>query len=191
MKVAITGHTRGIGKEITNILEETGFEVRGYSSSTGFNVMRPKSIVKDIVDWDADIFINNAYAPDAQVRLLYLMYENWQNKNKMIINLGAISSDSVNNFKEMGYNPDWTTYVSDKARLDFASKQLSNLYKKGKCKVTNIRPGFVKTDSTSMFESIAGDVMMSPRHAAELICTVIGLNKNQQIRDISFDIGNI
>ena len=191
MKVAITGHTRGIGKEITTILEEAGFEVRGYSSSTGFNVMRPKGIVKDVVDWDADIFINNAYAPDAQVRLLYLMYEHWENKNKMIINLGAISSDSVNNFKEMGYNPDWTTYVSDKARLDFASKQLSNLYKKGKCKVTNVRPGFVKTDSTSMFESIAGDVMMSPKQAAELICTIIGLNKNQQIRDISFDIGNI
>ena len=53
------------------------------------------------------------------------MYEHWVDKPKLIINMGAISSDSISNFAQMGYNKDWT-YVSEKARLDWARLQLSN-----------------------------------------------------------------
>jgi|TARA_B110000444_G_scaffold201267_1_gene193093 NAD(P)-dependent dehydrogenase (short-subunit alcohol dehydrogenase family) len=189
-KIAITGHTRGIGLALAERLDQENYEVRGYSKSNGFNILRPNGVIKDIVDWDADVFVNNAYAPEAQSRLLYKIYEQWVDKPKLIINMGATSSDSINNFAQLGYNPDWTPYVSDKARLDWASLQLSNQFQPGKCRVTMIKPGFVDTDSTAWLKGLVDDIMMTPDSVAEMIEWVIELEDNTQMRTLSFDVGN-
>lgn len=192
-KVAITGHTRGIGADLVKRLEEMGCEVKGFSKSNGYNIMKEstcKRIVKESLEWGADIFVNNAYSPGSQVRLLYLFYEAWENKPRQIINLGAISSDSIDNFSQMGYNKDWTPYVSDKARLDWASLQLSNQWVKGKCRVTLIKPGFVDTDSTAWLKNIAEDIMMTPDSVAEMLEWIISLKNDVQVRNLSFDVGN-
>ena len=189
-KIAITGHTRGIGLALTERLDQDNYEVRGYSKSNGFNILRPNGVIKDIVDWDADVFVNNAYAPEAQSRLLYKVYEQWVDKPKLIINMGATSSDSINNFAQLGYNPDWTPYVSDKARLDWASLQLSNQFQPGKCRVTMIKPGFVDTDSTAWLKGLVEDYMMTADSVAEMIEWVIELEDNTQMRTLSFDVGN-
>ena len=189
-KIAITGHTRGIGLALTERLDQDNYEVRGYSKSNGFNILRPNGVIKDIIDWDADVFVNNAYAPEAQSRLLYKIYEQWVDKPKLIINMGATSSDSINNFAQLGYNPDWTPYVSDKARLDWASLQLSNQFKPGMCRVTMIKPGFVDTDSTAWLKGLVEDYMMTADSVAEMIEWVIELEDNTQMRNLSFDVGN-
>lgn len=189
-KIAITGHTRGIGLALANRLDQDNYEVKGYSKSNGFNILRPNGVIKDIVDWDADVFVNNAYAPEAQSRLLYKVYEQWVDKPKLIINMGATSSDSINNFAQLGYNPDWTPYVSDKARLDWASLQLSNQFQPGKCRVTMIKPGFVDTDSTAWLKGLVEDYMMTADSVAEMIEWVIELEDNTQMRTLSFDVGN-
>ena len=189
-KIAITGHTRGIGLALTERLDQDNYEVRGYSKSNGFNILRPNGVIKDIIDWDADVFVNNAYAPEAQSRLLYKIYEQWVDKPKLIINMGATSSDSINNFAQLGYNPDWTPYVSDKARLDWASLQLSNQFKPGMCRVTMIKPGFVDTDSTAWLKGLVEDYMMTADSVAEMIEWVIELEDNTQMRTLSFDVGN-
>tara|TARA_E500000331_G_C17041157_1_gene619634 strand:- start:230 stop:814 length:585 start_codon:yes stop_codon:yes gene_type:complete len=189
-KIAITGHTRGIGLALANRLDQDNYEVKGYSKSNGFNILRPNGVIKDIIDWDADVFVNNAYAPEAQSRLLYKVYEQWVDKPKLIINMGATSSDSINNFAQLGYNPDWTPYVSDKARLDWASLQLSNQFQPGKCRVTMIKPGFVDTDSTAWLKGLVEDYMMTADSVAEMIEWVIELEDNTQMRTLSFDVGN-
>ena len=189
-KIAITGHTRGIGLALTERLDQDNYEVRGYSKSNGFNILRPNGVIKDIVDWDADVFVNNAYAPEAQSRLLYKIYEQWVDEPKLIINMGATSSDSINNFAQLGYNPDWTPYVSDKARLDWASLQLSNQFQPGKCRVTMIKPGFVDTDSTAWLKGLVEDYMMTADSVAEMIEWVIELGDEVQMRTLSFDVGN-
>ena len=192
-RVAITGHTRGIGKYLVERLEAQGIEVMGFSKSNGYNIMKEstcKRIVKEALEWKADIFVNNAYAPGSQVRLLYLFYEAWENKPRQIINMGATSSDSIHNFSQMGYNKDWTPYVSDKARLDWASLQLSNQFQKGKCRVTNIKPGMVDTDSTAWLKDFAEDYMMTADSVAEMLEWIVGLNNQVQVRSLSFDVGN-
>jgi NAD(P)-dependent dehydrogenase (short-subunit alcohol dehydrogenase family) len=189
-KIAITGHTKGIGLALTERLDQDNYEVRGYSKSNGFNILRPNGVIKDIIDWDADVFVNNAYAPEAQSRLLYKIYEQWVDKPKLIINMGATSSDSINNFAQLGYNPDWTPYVSDKARLDWASLQLSNQFKPGMCRVTMIKPGFVDTDSTAWLKGLVEDYMMTADSVAEMIEWVIELGDEVQMRTLSFDVGN-
>jgi len=192
-RIAITGHTKGIGEQLWNRLDKRGFELKGFSRSNGYNLLKTstcKKVVREVADWNADVFINNAYVPDNQVRLMYLMYEQWQDRPRLIVNMSATSSDSITNFSQMGYNPDWTPYVSDKARLDWASLQLANMYKKGKCRVSLVKPGFVDTDSTSMFKEFAEDYMMTADSVAEQLEWLIDLGKDVQVRNISFDVGN-
>ena len=138
-KIAITGHTRGIGKALVDRLNKR-----------------------------------------------------WVNSPKLIINMGAISSDSISNFAQMGYNKDWTPYVSEKARLDWASLQLSNQFKPGMCRVTMVKPGFVDTDSTAWLKGISNieEIMMTADSVAEMIEWVIELEDNTQMRTLSFDVGN-
>lgn len=192
-RVAITGHTKGIGQQLWNRLEDRGIELKGFSKSTGYNLQRVstcKKVVQEVVEWNADVFINNAYVPDNQVRLLYLLYEHWENKPRLIVNLSATSSDSITNFSQMGYNENWTPYVSDKARLDFASLQLANMYKKGKCRVSLVKPGFVDTDSTAMFKEFAEEYMMTADSVAEQLEWLVDLGREVQVRNLSFDVGN-
>ena len=93
-KIAITGHTRGIGKALWDRLDQDNYEVKGFSQSTGYNLQRVstvKKVVQECLDWEADVLVNNAYVPDNQVRLLYSMYEQWVDSPKLIINMGAIT----------------------------------------------------------------------------------------------------
>lgn len=193
-RIAVTGHTRGIGKQLWNRLEDRGFELKGFSRSTGHNLQRVstcKRVAEEIADWNADVFVNNAYVPDNQVRMLYLMYEHWVDKPRLIINLSATSSDSITNFSQMGYNENWTPYVSDKARLDWASLQLANMFKQGKCRVSLVKPGFVDTDSTAVFKDFAEEYMMTADSVAEQLEWLIDQPKTVQVRNLSFDVGNM
>jgi nucleoside-diphosphate-sugar epimerase len=60
MKVAITGHTHGIGKEIYNYFLKNNYEVKGFSRSTGYDISsstKRKKILENIKDFD--IFVAN------------------------------------------------------------------------------------------------------------------------------------
>lgn len=190
MKIAITGHTKGIGSAIANKFDD----VLGFSKSTGYDIS-DDAVVKQIVKEaaDCDVFINNAYHRDAQSRLLYKMYQQWQNEPKLIINIGAVSSDTISNFTRLGYIPFWTDYTSYKAQLDFASLQLSDKHKKGMCRVTMLKGGFVDTSTTAGFKALPGvaEAMMQPSRFADMAEFVINMDKNVQIRTLSFDEGNI
>lgn len=100
MNVAITGHTRGIGKAITDEFQANGHSVVGYSKSTGFDISVPehRQAILDSTG-DADIFVNNAFDPIGQYELLSSMIDKWEGTDKLIINLsskGAFVSDISN-----------------------------------------------------------------------------------------------
>ena len=191
MKVAITGHTRGIGAAIASRFDD----VVGFSKTTGYDLSDNK-VIKQIVEeaQDCDIFINNAYYGDAQAKLLYKMYERWQHTPKLIINIGAVSSDTHTNFTRVGYVKFWTDYTSYKKQLDFASLQLSDMRKnQDMCRVTMLKGGFVKTDTTSPFIALMPDVekvMMDPERFADMAEWVVNAPEGVQIRTLSFDEGN-
>jgi hypothetical protein len=86
MKIAITGHTRGIGKAIYKSLEANNVVV-GLSKSNGFDINDVDQIV-DIAK-DCDCFINNAYSDLQQEILLRRLCELWQGQDKMIITIGS------------------------------------------------------------------------------------------------------
>lgn len=90
LKVAITGHTKGIGSSIYNKFKTNGHLTAGYSRTTGYDITDinvQDKILKQCEDFD--IFVNNAYAPKAQTVLLEKFINQWKNTNKLIINLSS------------------------------------------------------------------------------------------------------
>lgn len=129
MKTAITGHTSGIGKA----LFESFDDVIGFSRSTGFNISSPDRIV-DMIS-DCELFINNAHNGFDQVVLLYKVWEQWQDSDKLIICISSNSSDGIKNTVH--------PYAIQKAALDKACEQLNN--QKKLCKIICVKPGYVDT----------------------------------------------
>ena len=124
MKIAITGHTSGLGKGLYEQLGALGHEVYGYSTSTGFDINDEVHRHKIIGECkDADLFINNAFGfidPNApsvrafakqtkkertvptefgQVKLFEMFKDAWENdKSKYIINISSdITERNINN----------------------------------------------------------------------------------------------
>ena len=87
MKIAITGHTQGIGKCAFKRLSPN---IIGFSKSTGYDITKfndRKRIIEE--SKNCDIFINNANAGFGQTLLFLELFEEWRNTNKTIINVGS------------------------------------------------------------------------------------------------------
>ena len=87
MKIAITGHTQGIGK---CAFERLSPNIIGFSKSTGYDITKfndRKRIIEE--SKDCDIFINNANAGFGQTLLFLELFEEWRNTDKTIINVGS------------------------------------------------------------------------------------------------------
>ena len=84
MKCLITGHTSGIGLAIYNRFNEIGFNVLGISKSNGFNFKEKYQEILEIAV-DYDVFVNNAYYQDYQIKFL----NDLSNKVPFIISLGS------------------------------------------------------------------------------------------------------
>lgn len=144
MKIAITGHTSGIGEAVeTALVLTTKHEVRGYSKSNGYNIATDdgEAIIQTILDYDPDVFFNNAYYPKVQNKILERLYKEWKGKDKVIINTGSISGY----LKGILLNDD-SDYVNDKKALsDFCVRNSFNYPWANKCRIHCISFGFVST----------------------------------------------
>lgn len=90
MKVAITGANQGIGLAISQQLQEQGHSVTDFSRSSGYDITVPEHRTR-IIDAAEhhDIFVNNAHAGMAQVDLLFMLCDRWQNQKKIVVNIGS------------------------------------------------------------------------------------------------------
>lgn len=81
-KVAITGHTKGLGKDLASAFSQQGWEVHGFSRHNGFD-LEYKSIEVANAIQGFDLFINNAYAAGKQLDMLKLCHG--KVKNEIVI----------------------------------------------------------------------------------------------------------
>jgi NADP-dependent 3-hydroxy acid dehydrogenase YdfG len=149
MKIAITGHTRGIGKALHDGFKAQGHEIIGFNRSTPANISTDAGIDRIVeASKDCDIFIINAYDTQrikttmgfSQTVLLYKMWEQWRGKDKIIIVLGSRASD-VHYARSIQYS-------THKRALDDAVKQLRNL-ELSNPHILNLRPGMTDTDAVN------------------------------------------
>ena len=143
MKIAITGHTAGIGQAFTKILESRGHEIIGISRRTGDNIRRIEHIATLIEP--CDMFINNAQTQYAQTELLYAVWQRWQGKEgKYIWNISTQMTEQPINGTPDGQNDlIMSQYRNQKLALEEASQQLK--FKNRWPQISTIRPGGVAT----------------------------------------------
>lgn len=162
VKVAITGHTSGIGLAIADAFRARGAEIVGLSRSTGFDMTeRRDEMVQAAVG--CDVFVNNRhqYNDDSQLQLLFRVAEAWRGQDKTIINLGSRAGECY----IIGRADPYSVY---KHALDAACQQLVNRADQ-RPRVVNIRPGFVDT------ESVKGTQVpkLSPQDVANVVMWVV------------------
>ena len=131
MKIAITGHTKGIGNAVYNYFAENN-EVHGFSRSNGYDIsdkLSRQHIVESVKEFD--IFVNNAYNDydDSQLAMLIEMSSCWKNTDKIIINISSRYINADNQYS-----------ITKKQLNEFCEKNLYN-----KLYILNIGPGLVDT----------------------------------------------
>lgn len=176
MKVAITGHTKGIGFAVKQIIEQQGHSVIGFSSSTGYNISLEedrKRILNEI--HDCDVFINNAYTPQGQTLLLKSIIDLWQGLDKTIININSKSTLIPTP------PPFMLEYVKDK--LEQKSIIASRFFK-GSPHIINVTLGLVDTDMAKVFKANK----MQPENVAKLIWHLISIRDVVAVQDILIEV---
>ena len=142
MKIAITGHTHGIGKEFAEQLSKRGHTIIGISRSMGENIRRIPHTASLIEP--CDMFINNAQTQYAQTELLYEVWKRWQDKEKYIWNISTMMTETPINSTPDGQDDLlMSAYRNQKIALENASKQLR--FKNSWPNISIIRPGGVAT----------------------------------------------
>lgn len=181
--VFITGTSRGIGHQLSKTLP---YNIIATSRATGHDIEKNYNFVlTEILNSDADVFINNAYVPTFQTNLLQDVYDNWKHQTKHIINIGSCASDmDLNNSMRLN------EYPKNKIEQENIIKNINNRYcfegfkNNEKCKITNIKMGYVKTDFPSLL-----DKRVFPNLDTNYVSTVVEWIINQpadvNIRDIS------
>ena len=127
MKIAITGHTHGIGKAFAEQLSKRGHEIIGISRRDGENIRRVVHTATLIEP--ADLFINNAQSNYAQTELLYEVWKRWANwmppREKWIWNISTMLTQDPEDYKAGGLNAESLgQYRTQKVALEEAVRAL-------------------------------------------------------------------
>jgi short-subunit dehydrogenase involved in D-alanine esterification of teichoic acids len=136
MKIAITGHSAGIGQALSKIFESQGHEVVGLSRRNGYNIRSIPKVAGMIEP--CDVFINNAQVGFAQTELLWEIWNRWQGQQKTIINISTQMTEC-----DIAPDPKWDEYIVQKKALELAHKQCQQ--RREQPQMILIQPGGVAT----------------------------------------------
>jgi hypothetical protein len=178
MKIAITGHTAGIGQALARMYTEQGHEVVGLSRRNGYNIRNISKLLPMIEP--CDIFINNAQVGFAQTELLFAVYAAWQGKDgKKIINISTMMTSmpisSLDGF-------DMLQYYVQKQTLEDAIKQLRQL--KNWPKLCLVKPGGVATQPNQSSPRPYADV----DHWASTLIKLLDAGPDLEIDEIGLGV---
>ena len=156
MKIAITGHKKGIGKAFAEQLTEAGHEIIGISRSDGENIRRTEHTASLIEP--CDLFINNAISFYAQTELLFEVWHRWQDikETHYIWNISTKLCELDHDIDINGLTlRESMQYRNQKMSLELAHHQLN--FQPSNIKMSLIRPGDVRTQSWSDPNSISAE----------------------------------
>ena len=176
MNIAITGHSKGIGKALFEELTKRGNHVVGYSRSNGFDISI--SNVRDrIIDESSeiDVFVNNAHSMPGQFELLESFTNIWSEQNKLIVNIGSkiVYSDIVPVFAQ--------SYFEDKKRqYEFIRNRLFL----PKPQIMHLMLGIIDTDMAKHWVS----EKISPLDLSVLISNLIEIKDTMFCQELILDV---
>lgn len=115
MKYAVTGTSQGLGKHLAQ-----RYNAQAFSRNHGYDITTAAGRKKIVENANFDVFINNARHGFAQTELLYDLYHEYKDTDKIIISIGSFGKEYY--LQEKPYK-----YGIEKLALNEASKQLSVL----------------------------------------------------------------
>lgn len=142
MKIAITGHSAGIGLACQRVLS-ADHEIIGLSRSNGYDICNVVQVA-DAAE-SADVFINNAYCDYQQTYLLEEMFKRWRNHDKIIVSIGSACTAYPRIEQHLDSAP-WP-YRDHKRSLETLFRQL--VKEPAACKLQLVSPGPVDTQMIS------------------------------------------
>ena len=170
MKVAITGHSRGIGRAIADLYYSD--EVIGFSRSNGYDISSAETINKIInQSVDCDVFVNNAYHDFAQCDLLEGIFSQWKDDpSKTIVNIISRAKYGLGKAKFYG-----------QTKMELYAKAKTLMFSNKRCRIININPGYVKTDMVSHVDV----KMLTPEQLASMIKWCLDQPQGIEIGELS------
>lgn len=151
MKIAITGHSKGIGAEFKSYYESQGHTILGFSRSNGYDLRNWDLMHKMLAEIsDCDMLISCAKPDFVQTTLLYEVWKKWQGQPKTIINISSMLVVTPCTPASMNHDPMLDLYRTSKVSLEEATRQLS--FKSELPYITTIRPGHLYSSTISITE---------------------------------------
>jgi NADP-dependent 3-hydroxy acid dehydrogenase YdfG len=176
MKIAITGHTRGIGKSLFDELTSSGHDVSGFSRTNGYDIADKyhcDRLLDEIRNYD--VFVNNAFDYFGQTYILESILNLWKDADKIIIN---VNSKSVYSKKI----PDiMIKYVEEK------NKQIDicrNRKLKAKPHLVNLTLGLVDTEMSKNFIA----KKLNPNSVAKLVSKILEIKDEVYVQELTLDV---
>ena len=157
IKIAITGHTKGLGKALFEACKKQNHDVVGFSRSNGFDIKHPfqrQSIVEAVSDFD--VFINLVHNYYHQSDILLALHEKWNGKNKVVINISsAVTTNegwAMDDYKMMEYK-------LQKMNLENFSKYLTKMNDLPKLVTYTISEISIESDTNKIIEIINEEIL--------------------------------
>ena len=176
VKIAITGHTRGIGKALFDKFQAEGHEVIGFSTSTGYDISKDAARVVT-ESRSCDVFINNAFHVTAQTALLIAMLGIWRGADKLIINVsskGALYPSANTRLQD--------EYLTPKIKQGEIIRQAML---NGFPQILNVLPGVVDTDMANI---LTAPKKMNPADLANFLYMVTMMRSQLAIQQLVIDV---
>ena len=194
-KIALTGHTRGIGKSIVDLLSPK-YKCVGFSRGNGYDISKDEDINRIIDEsLDCEVFINNAYYYEQQLKIAELWEQAHKDKAHFIINVSSLASDPM--FEIENKIPHLVPYAQEKHRLNRKSFDICDRFD-GKCKAMTLMLGIVETgfqnpygiDPNNLYEHYKDfkdrGVLIDPKDVAKAVEVMINsIQSNCFIYNIS------
>jgi short-subunit dehydrogenase len=145
-KIAIIGHTKGIGKAISDLYRKKNYTVVGLSSSNGYDLQCSQVEIMEQLD-DCQLIVLNAYVGRGQMTLLKRIYGKFVFEDKKVAVITSTSGTPMGEDEEL-LDPEYAEYCKNKKILIEYIEQLQQELLNKPLSVYDICPDVVDTDMT-------------------------------------------